>query len=173
MDSRKATSSSSHSRGEWVSCSPSRPITFSLNMIGMISRERVSSALAKNLSVLSFAFEVSLMRIGLVRSKRSAIFWTSIGMAVPSLFGTERSLRHSWLIRSSLPSISWSRSHRSASSMRPISETITFRNRSRSMLVGRSRARRSMMPSRASCILILRSSERDSGLSSSIFITIK
>ncbi len=49
--------------------------------------------------------------------------------------------------------------------MRPSSETITLRNRSRLMVVGSVNARRLMMPSRASCILILRSRERDFAVS--------
>src|SRR5882762_9497169 len=56
-------------------------------------------------------------------------------------------------------------SQRSTFIIRPSSETITLRNRSRLMVVGSVNARRLMMPSRASCILILRSSERDFAVS--------
>src|SRR5258706_13867224 len=45
--------------------------------------------------------------------------------------------------------------------MRPSSDTITLRNRSRLIVVGRSRARRLMLASRAWCILIFRSNDRD------------
>ena len=138
-------------------------------MIGIISKDRVSSAFAKNLSVASFVARVSLMRIGLLTSNRSASFFASNGIVVPWLFGTDLSRRHSWLMTRSSPSASCSRSQRSAPNIRPTSETTTFRNRSRSMSVGRSRARRSMIASRASCMLILRSSDNTGG-SISIFI---
>src|SRR5690349_19210069 len=52
-------------------------------------------------------------------------------------------------------------SQRSTFIMRPSSETITVRNRSRLMARGSVMARRLMIPSRASCILILRSKDRD------------
>src|SRR5258708_29560909 len=45
--------------------------------------------------------------------------------------------------------------------MRPSSDTMTFKNRSRLIVVGKVNARRLIIPSRASCILILRSKERD------------
>src|ERR1051325_9386173 len=52
-------------------------------------------------------------------------------------------------------------SQRSAFIIRPSPETTERRNLSRSIVKGRSSARRSMIASRASCILILRSSESD------------
>src|SRR6476646_2356061 len=64
-------------------------------------------------------------------------------------------------MRSSLGEVNWITSQRSTFIMRPNSETITVRKRSRLIADGSVNARRLMMPSRASCILILRSSERD------------
>src|SRR5215212_4574988 len=51
-------------------------------------------------------------------------------------------------------------SQRSTSIIRPSSDTITVRKRSRLMALGSVIARRLIIPSRASCILILRSKER-------------
>src|SRR5688500_10983368 len=56
-------------------------------------------------------------------------------------------------------------SHRSTFIIRPSSETITFKNLSRLIVVGKASARREMIDSRASCIFILRSSERDCAVS--------
>ena len=130
-------------------------------LIGMTSSERVSSAFARNRTLASFAFEVSFTIIGLVRSKYSESLSASIGIRVPSLTGIFFEARHSCEIISSLSSVSWIRSHRSARIILPISDTTTRRNRSSSMLAGKSLARRSMMASRASCILIFRSSDSD------------
>src|SRR5215204_2240315 len=113
---------------------------------------------------------MSLMAIGFVMSDRSESFSGSIGISVPRLDGTALSLRHSWLMRSSLAVVSCKRSQRSAFIILPISETTTFRNLCKSMFVGKSRAKRSIIASRASCILIFRSSENVCGLSISIFI---
>src|SRR5258705_9237189 len=88
-------------------------------------------------------------------------WFKSSGITVHKLEGTSFDVRHSWLMRNSLADVNWITSQRSTFIMRPSSETMTFRKRSRLIAVGKVLARRSMIPSRASCILILRSKERD------------
>src|SRR2546421_10501322 len=81
-------------------------------------------------------------------------------MRFSRLDGTLSDARHSWLMLISPSGVSLIMSQRSTSIICPNSATITCRNESRFIEVGRSDARRSMMVSRASCSLSLRSSER-------------
>ena len=170
IDSMNCISSSSHSRGEDVLWIPISPRTVSLSMIGTTRIALVSSAFVKNRRAGSLTCLVSPIAKGRRTSNFSPSLSGSIGICVPRLEGIESSLRHSWFMTSSLSGVISRRSQRSASIILPSSETMTSRKRSSSILVGRSRAKRSMMPSRASCILILRSWDIGSGLSISIFI---
>ena len=103
--------------------------------------------------------------IGFVSIDMLESLFSSSGMAVPRLEGTSSDARHSWLILSSLADVNWITSQRSTFIIRPSSETITLRNLSRLIVVGNASASRVMIDSRASCILILRSSERDCAVS--------
>src|ERR1044071_916626 len=67
-------------------------------------------------------------------------------------------------MRNSLADFNWITSHRSTFVIRPSSDTMTLRKRSRLIALGRVIARRLIIASRASCILILRSSDSDCAL---------
>ena len=165
MDCRNETSSSNHSRGVRVVWRPTRPRTSSLSTTGTTSSERVPRLAARNRTFWSKPeAATSSSRIGFLMSTRSESCFKSSGITVPRLEGTSLEARHSWLMRNSLAEVSWITSQRSTFIMRPSSETMTFRKRSRLMAPGRVIARRLIIPSRASCILILRSNERDCAL---------
>src|SRR4030095_4752710 len=97
-------------------------------------------------------------------STRLASCFMFSGITVPKLEATSSDARHSWLIRNSLAGVRWITAQRSTLIWRPRSETITFRTRSRLIVVGNVIARRLIIASRASCILILRSNDRDCAL---------